>query len=132
MFGVDSLSTTVEITFILPNNILKNRQKSNLTFELKGLYSDKLSGDSQIFQFWPYLNSWIIIRLTLFCQQEHVQFLPLLSPNKTCALPFNFPLERDLKNIFYYQHGVENYTDQVLNFSLFDRHEYIKMESSNL
>ena len=51
MFGVNSLSTTVEITFILPNNILKNRQKSNLTFELKGLYSDKLSGDSQIFQF---------------------------------------------------------------------------------
>ena len=41
------------------------------------------------------------------------------------ALPFNFALERDLKNIFYYQHDIKNYTDQVLNFLLFDRHEYI-------
>ena len=35
-----------------------------------------------------------------------------------CVLPFNFALERDLKNIFYYQHDVENYMDQVLNFLL--------------
>ena len=49
-----------------------------------------------------------------------------------CVLPFNFVLERDLKNIFYYQHDVENYMDQVLNFLLFDRHEYIHTESSSL
>ena len=39
------------------------------------------------------------------------------------ALPFNLALEKDQKNIFYYQRDVENYTDQVLDFSLFDRHE---------
>ena len=48
------------------------------------------------------------------------------------ALPFDFALERDPKNIFYYQRDVENYTDQVLNFLLFDRHEYIHTESSGL
>ena len=48
------------------------------------------------------------------------------------ALPFDFALERDPKNIFYYQRDVENYTDQVLNFLLFDRHEYIHTESSSL
>ena len=30
-------------------------------------------------------------------------------------------LDRDPKNIFFYQRDVENYTDQVLNFLLFDR-----------
>ena len=34
-------------------------------------------------------------------------------------------LERDPKNIFYYQPDEENCTDQVLSFLLFDRHEYI-------
>ena len=58
--------------------------------------------------------------------------LPLPSPNKTCALPFDFTLEKDTKNIFYYQCDVENYTDQVLNFLLFDRYEYIHTESSGL
>ena len=48
------------------------------------------------------------------------------------ALPFDFALEEDPKNIFYYQRDVENYTDQVLNFLLFDRHEYIHTESSGL
>ena len=67
-----------------------------------------------------------------FSQQEHVQIFPLPSPSKTCVLPFNFMLERDLKNIFYYQHDVENYTGQVLNFLLFDRHEYTHTESSSL
>ena len=38
------------------------------------------------------------------------------------ALLFDFALERDPKNYFYYQRHVENYTDQVLNFLLFDRH----------
>ena len=67
-----------------------------------------------------------------FSQQEHIQIFPLPSPNKTCARPFDFALERDPKNIFFYQHDVENYTDQVLNFLLFDRHEYIHTESSGL
>ena len=70
--------------------------------------SDKLSGDSQIFQVWPFFNSLIIINLP-FSQQEHVQIFPLSSPSKTCALPFNFALVRDPKNIFYYQRDVENY-----------------------
>ena len=48
------------------------------------------------------------------------------------ALPFDFALERDPKNIFYYQRDIENYTDQVLSFLLFDRHEHIHMESSCL
>ena len=77
------------------------------------------------------LNLLIIIKLP-FSQQEHVQVFPLPSPSKTRALPFNFALERDPKNIFYYQRDVENYTDQVLNFLLFDRHEYIHTESSGL
>ena len=44
----------------------------------------------------------------------------------------NFMLERDPKIIFYYQHDVENCTDQVLNFLLLDRHEYICTESFSL
>ena len=28
-------------------------------------------------------------------------------------------------NTFYYQRDIENYTDQVLDFLLFDRHEYV-------
>ena len=48
------------------------------------------------------------------------------------ALPFNFAFETDPKNIFYYQRDAENYMDQVLNVFLFDRHEYIHMESSYL
>ena len=48
------------------------------------------------------------------------------------ALPLDFTLERDPKNIFYYQRDVENYMDQILNFLLFDRHEYMHTESSGL
>ena len=40
-------------------------------------------------------------------------------------LPFDFALESDPQNIFYYQRVVENYTHQVLEFLLFDRHVYI-------
>ena len=65
-------------------------------------------------------------------QQEHVQIFPLPLPSKAYVLPFDFVLERDPKNIFYYQHNIENYADQVINFLLFDRHEYIEMESSGL
>ena len=86
-----------------------------------------------MFQVWPYLNSLIIIELP-FSQQEHVQISPLLSSSKTCALRFDFALERerDPKNILCYQRDVENYTDQDLNFLLFNRHEYIHTESSGL
>ena len=48
------------------------------------------------------------------------------------ALPFDFALERDPKNIFYYQRDIENYTDQILNFLLLVRHEYIHTEFSGL
>ena len=33
-------------------------------------------------------------------------------------------LERDPKNIFYYQHDVEIYTDHILNFLLVNKNEY--------
>ena len=39
---------------------------------------------------------------------------------------------RDPKKIFYYQCDIENYTDQGLDFSLFDRHENIHTESLGL
>ena len=55
----------------------------------------------------------------LFCQVKHVRF-PSISR------------QRDPKNIFYYQRDIENYAGQVLNFLLFDRHEYIHTESSGL
>ena len=67
-----------------------------------------------------------------FPQQEHLQIFPLPSPSKTYALPLDFALEIDPKNIFYYQRDVVNHTDQVLGFLLFDRHEYTQTESSNL
>ena len=67
-----------------------------------------------------------------FSQQEHVQIFLLLSPSKTCALPFDFMLQRDPKNILYYQRDVENDMDQVLNFFLFHKHEYKHLESSSL
>ena len=43
-----------------------------------------------------------------------------------------FALEQDPKNCFYYQHDIENYMDQVLDFLLFDRHEYIHTGPSGL
>ena len=67
-----------------------------------------------------------------FSQQEHLQIFPHSSPSKTCALPQNFALERDPENIFYHKYDVENCMDQLLNFLLFDKHEYIDTESSGL
>ena len=46
------------------------------------------------------------------------------------ALSIDFAVERDPKNIFFYQRDAENYTDHVLDFLLFDRREYIHTESS--
>ena len=68
----------------------------------------------------------------LFLSKNLSKFFPLPSPSKTCALPFDFTLERDPKNIFYYQPDVESYMDQFLDFLLFDRHEYTHTESSDL
>ena len=70
----------------------------------------------------------MIIKLP-FSLQVHLQTLPLPLPSKTYALPYDFTLGRDPENI-YYQRDVENYTDQILNFLLFDRNEYINTESS--
>ena len=59
------------------------------------------------------------------------KFFPLGSPSKTCALAFDFALERDTKNVFYYQRDVENYGPGP-QFLWFDRHKYIHTESSGL
>ena len=60
------------------------------------------------------MNLLIIIKLP-FSLQEHVQIFLVPRPSKTCALPFDFALERYPENTFYYQRDVENYTDQVLS-----------------
>ena len=58
-----------------------------------------------------------------FSQQEHLQSFPTsLAKRSTCA-SIRFRV-RDPKNIFYYQRDVQNYTDQILDFSLFDKHEF--------
>ena len=73
-----------------------------------------------------------MIKLPL-SQQENLKFFPLPSPSKTCELSsVSRWRERDLKNIFYYQRDVENYTDQILNILLLGRHDYIHTESSGL
>ena len=46
-------------------------------------------------------------------------------PRQVKHVRFDFALKRDPKNIFYCQCDVDNYTDQVLTFLFFDRHEYI-------
>ena len=85
----------------------------------------KLVLTPQIFQIWPYLNSLIIIKLP-FSLQEHVQIFSLPSPSKTCALPFDFALERDPKNIFYYQRDVRIIrTRSSIFYYLIDMNIYI-------
>ena len=59
-------------------------------------------------------------KVTFFSARTFFSF-PL--PRETCALPFDFVLDREPKNIFYYQRDVKNYTDQVLDFLSIDRHE---------
>ena len=113
------------------SNCLKTFETEKKHELLKVLQSGKLCGDGQIFQVWPYLNSLIIIKLP-FLSKNMANFFCLPSPSKTGAFPFDFTLERDPKNIFYCQYDVENYTDQVLDSSLFDRYEYIHTESSGL
>ena len=63
-------------------------------------------------------------KVTFFSARTCLNFSHFLRQVKR-ALPFNFALERDSKNIFCYQHDIENYADQVLNFLLTVRHEYI-------
>ena len=62
-------------------------------------------------------------KVTFFLRKNNSKFFPLPSPSKACALPLDFALERDPKNIFYYQRDVENYSDQVLDFLLLGRDE---------
>ena len=47
-----------------------------------------------------------------------------VSKSEVCVLSFHSMLDWDPKNIFNYQHDVQNYRDQVLDFTLFDKHEY--------
>ena len=59
-------------------------------------------------------------KITFFFIKSISKSFPLPSPNETYALPFDFVLERDPRNI-YYQRDVGNYTDLVLDFLLFDK-----------
>ena len=43
-----------------------------------------------------------------------------------------FRVRKTPEKYFYYQRDVENYANQVLDFLLFDRYEYILTESSDL
>ena len=63
-------------------------------------------------------------KVNLFLSKNIFKVFPLPSPSETCVPPFDFVLERDLKITFYYQRDLENYTDQVLDFLLYDKHEY--------
>ena len=75
------------------------------------------------FRFVQYLNSEIKVKLP-FAKKNISKFFTLFSKSGSCALPFDFKLERGPKNIFYYQYEVESYTGLVLDFSLFDKREY--------
>ena len=53
------------------------------------------------------------------------KLFPLLSLSLSGTLiPFGFRLERDPKNIIHHSCDVWYYPDQVLDFLLFDRHEF--------
>ena len=67
-----------------------------------------------------------------FSQKEHLQIFPTCLTKKKYALPYDFALESNPKNIFTCQRDVENYTNQVLDILFYDRHEYIYTESSGL
>ena len=47
-------------------------------------------------------------------------------------LPFDLALERDPNNTLYCHRDIETYTNKALDFSIYDRHEYIHTESSGL
>ena len=66
-----------------------------------------------------------------FPQQDHLDIFPFPRQVKHVRFPLDLALERDLKNVFHSQRDVEYYTDQVLNFLLFDR-QYTHTESSGL
>ena len=53
-------------------------------------------------------------------------------PLQVNHFPLDIMLVRDPKNIFYYQHDIQNCTDQALDFELFDRHEYTHTEFAGL
>ena len=59
--------------------------------------------------------------IKFFLSKNISKFLPLPSPSRSCAFPFNFVLERDPKNIFYYHCDVESCMGLVLDFLLFNK-----------
>ena len=67
-----------------------------------------------------------------FTNQDKVSFFSTRTSPNFSHFPFKlkrgflfyFALERNPKNIFYYKYDLENYTDPVLGFLLFDKHEY--------
>ena len=87
----------------------------SIAFIFRPLYSQ---------QYYPYISYTIFVELLLLYFARYIQSYMKSQPD--------FVLKRDPKNIFYYQCGVKNYTDHVLNFLLFDRHEYIHSETCAL
>ena len=84
------------------------------TLHNKGLSSGTIIWD---FLHQNFLYQIFLYQIFLYQISKNIsKFFHLPSPSKTCALPFDFALERDPKNIFYYQRDVVSYTDQVLNF----------------
>ena len=79
----------------------------------------------------PALLGLIIIKLP-FVSKNMSKFFLLPPPSKTCALPFDFALERDPKNIFYYQRDLYVIRTRSSIFLSLDRHECIHTESSGL
>ena len=62
-------------------------------------------------------------KITFFLSRTS-KFSPFPTPSETCALPFDFAIESDPKNI-YYQRYVENHADQILDFLLFHKYEIL-------
>ena len=75
----------------------------------------------EVVKFFRFDHIWI--------QKSRQNYLPLcknmwIMPSGSWALPFDFVLGRDPENIYYYQYDVESYTDLVLDFLIFNKHEY--------
>ena len=72
-----------------------------------------------------------MIRLP-FSQQKRLQILLTSFTKQNMCASLRFRIGYRPKNISYYQHDVENYMDQILDFSSYGRHKYIHSESSSL
>ena len=77
---------------------------------------------------WIFSDMMTIFELTneddYLCVIKNISQIFSTSLAKWKLLPFDFVLERDPKNILYYQRNVENYADLFLNILLFHKHEY--------